>query len=47
MRLIFILIPSAAFIGCCIMGISGIRHMNKNFPDYKPDDFLNDKEEDG
>lgn len=42
---IFILIISAAFIGCCVIWVTGIRHMNKNFPDYKADDFLNDNEE--
>jgi hypothetical protein len=46
MGIIFILIISAAFIGCCAMWVSGIHHMNKNFPDYKAEDFLNEEEDD-
>lgn len=40
-----ILIITAAIIIVCVMWVTGIRHMNKNFPDYKADDFLNDNEE--
>ncbi len=46
MRIIFIVIAVAAFIGCCAMWVTGIPHMNKNFPDYKAEDFLNEDEED-
>ena len=46
MRIIFIVIAVAAFIGCCAMWVTGIHHMNKNFPDYKAEDFLNGDEED-
>jgi ATP/ADP translocase len=45
MSWILIIIFSVAIIAVCVMWVTGIHHMNKNFPDYKADDFLNDKEE--
>jgi hypothetical protein len=44
-KLTFVVIATISFVGCCVMTISGICHMDKNFPNYKPDDFLNDKDE--
>ncbi len=43
---LLILIVGGALIGCGVMWVTGIRHMNKHFPNYKADDFLNDKEDD-
>jgi hypothetical protein len=43
---LIILIVAAAVIGCCVMWVTGIHHMNKHFPNYKAEDFLNDKEDD-
>jgi hypothetical protein len=44
MRWMIILIV-AAVMGSFIMWITGVRHMDKHFPDYKAEDFLNDKDD--
>jgi hypothetical protein len=45
MNWVFILIVIVALIVCCFIAVTGINHMNKNFPDYKADDFFKNKED--
>ena len=42
---ILIIIAIVALICVCVMWVNGIDHMNKNFPDYKAEDFFNGEEE--